>query len=259
MGSQCGHCTPGMIMSGVALLQQNPRPTADEVRMALSGNLCRCGNYRNEIAAGALTPRRATETRGAQIVESSEGVIGAGLRSTIPALDARAKRPVRRASPATSASLATGNCAASSTPKSSARLTRWRTSWRSTTAPPDRCPDTAAWSRSATSAATRGSTRPASGPGQKRSTVHERPRALCRRRDRGRCCRRRIHRAAGAGSDSRVVRRAGAVSRRRAQPTEGCVPFTTAPLPGLPVRSRRTCRPSSTSAAISSRAWPRPT
>ncbi len=51
MGSQCGHCTPGMIMSGVALLQKNPQPHANDVRQALSGNLCRCGNYRNEIAA----------------------------------------------------------------------------------------------------------------------------------------------------------------------------------------------------------------
>ena len=51
MGSQCGHCTPGMVMSGVALMQQNPQPTPDDVRQALSGNLCRCGNYRNEIAA----------------------------------------------------------------------------------------------------------------------------------------------------------------------------------------------------------------
>jgi putative selenate reductase molybdopterin-binding subunit len=49
MGSQCGHCTPGMIMAGVALLKSNPRPTRDDVKMALSGNLCRCGNYPHEI------------------------------------------------------------------------------------------------------------------------------------------------------------------------------------------------------------------
>ena len=90
MGSQCGHCTPGMIMSGVALLQQNPRPTADEVRMALSGNLCRCGNYRNEIA-GVLFAAGSPDAAAARIVESNEGVTSAGLRSTIPALDARKK------------------------------------------------------------------------------------------------------------------------------------------------------------------------
>lgn len=49
MGSQCGHCTPGMIMSGVSLLLNNPKPTRDEVKFALSGNLCRCGNYPHEI------------------------------------------------------------------------------------------------------------------------------------------------------------------------------------------------------------------
>ena len=90
MGSQCGHCTPGMIMSGVALLQQNPRPTADDVRMALSGNLCRCGNYRNEIA-GILFAAGSPDAAAARIVESNEGVTSAGLRSSIPALDARNK------------------------------------------------------------------------------------------------------------------------------------------------------------------------
>ena len=45
LGPQCGFCTPGQIMSAVALLQVNPRPTRDEVRLALSGNLCRCGAY----------------------------------------------------------------------------------------------------------------------------------------------------------------------------------------------------------------------
>lgn len=45
-GMQCGVCTPGMILTGKALLDENPEPTEDEVREALAGNLCRCGNYR---------------------------------------------------------------------------------------------------------------------------------------------------------------------------------------------------------------------
>lgn len=45
LGPQCGFCTPGQIMSAVALLEKNARPSRDEVRHALSGNLCRCGAY----------------------------------------------------------------------------------------------------------------------------------------------------------------------------------------------------------------------
>jgi aerobic-type carbon monoxide dehydrogenase small subunit (CoxS/CutS family) len=45
LGPQCGFCTPGQIMSGLALLQRNPNPTRDECRAALAGNLCRCGAY----------------------------------------------------------------------------------------------------------------------------------------------------------------------------------------------------------------------
>lgn len=45
LGPQCGFCTPGQVMSAVALLEKNPNPTVDEVRYALSGNLCRCGAY----------------------------------------------------------------------------------------------------------------------------------------------------------------------------------------------------------------------
>jgi len=45
LGAQCGFCTPGMIMASEALLRQNPAPTDDEIRAALSGNLCRCTGY----------------------------------------------------------------------------------------------------------------------------------------------------------------------------------------------------------------------
>lgn len=44
-GLQCGYCTPGMIMTAIALLKQIPRPTAEQVRAGLSGNLCRCTGY----------------------------------------------------------------------------------------------------------------------------------------------------------------------------------------------------------------------
>jgi aerobic-type carbon monoxide dehydrogenase small subunit (CoxS/CutS family) len=45
LGPQCGYCTPGQIMSGLALLAKNPMPTRDQARNALAGNLCRCGAY----------------------------------------------------------------------------------------------------------------------------------------------------------------------------------------------------------------------
>ncbi len=45
LSPQCGFCTPGQVMSAVALLDENPTPTREQVRQALSGNLCRCGAY----------------------------------------------------------------------------------------------------------------------------------------------------------------------------------------------------------------------
>jgi carbon-monoxide dehydrogenase small subunit len=58
-GLQCGFCTPGMMMAAKALLDANPDPTEEEVRWALSGNLCRCTGYQNIVksvlwAAGKL-------------------------------------------------------------------------------------------------------------------------------------------------------------------------------------------------------------
>ena len=48
---QCGYCTPGMLMSATALLEQTPHPTEDEVRVALQGNICRCTGYVNIVEA----------------------------------------------------------------------------------------------------------------------------------------------------------------------------------------------------------------
>jgi aerobic carbon-monoxide dehydrogenase small subunit len=60
---QCGFCTPGMLIAGVALLEANPDPTEDEIRSALSGNLCRCTGYVRIVSAiaHAAGEMRATE------------------------------------------------------------------------------------------------------------------------------------------------------------------------------------------------------
>jgi aerobic carbon-monoxide dehydrogenase small subunit len=55
---QCGYCTPGMIMSAKALLNQNPSPTEEEVKEALSGNFCRCISYYQVVDAVMVASRR---------------------------------------------------------------------------------------------------------------------------------------------------------------------------------------------------------
>ncbi len=60
-GIQCGFCTPGIIMSAYALLQENPRPSEDEIRFAIAGNICRCTGYSKiveALQAAAGTPIR---------------------------------------------------------------------------------------------------------------------------------------------------------------------------------------------------------
>ena len=64
-GLQCGFCTPGMMLVGKALLDRNPDPTEEEVRWAISGNICRCTGYTNIVKA---IQRAGREIRGAREV-----------------------------------------------------------------------------------------------------------------------------------------------------------------------------------------------
>ena len=57
-GLQCGYCTPGMILRAYRLLQENPNPTDAEIRMGISGNLCRCTGYQNIVKAIRYAARR---------------------------------------------------------------------------------------------------------------------------------------------------------------------------------------------------------
>ncbi|MCG8513825.1 MAG: (2Fe-2S)-binding protein [Halanaerobiales bacterium] len=58
---QCGFCTPGMILASKKLLEENPRPTVEEIRRGLSGNLCRCTGYHKIIAAVRLSAQKMAD------------------------------------------------------------------------------------------------------------------------------------------------------------------------------------------------------
>ncbi|HXP14050.1 MAG TPA: 2Fe-2S iron-sulfur cluster-binding protein, partial [Actinomycetes bacterium] len=57
-GLQCGFCTPGMLLASKALLEENPNPSEEDIRWALSGNLCRCTGYQNIVNAVQWTARK---------------------------------------------------------------------------------------------------------------------------------------------------------------------------------------------------------
>lgn len=63
-GLQCGYCTPGFIMTAYELLQRNPTPTEDQIRLGIEGNLCRCTGYQNIVKAiqwAAVNPRKESD------------------------------------------------------------------------------------------------------------------------------------------------------------------------------------------------------
>ena len=60
-GLQCGFCTPGMLMRAYRFLQENPNPTEAEIRMGMSGNLCRCTGYQNIVKAVQYAAKKLQE------------------------------------------------------------------------------------------------------------------------------------------------------------------------------------------------------
>ena len=68
-GLQCGFCTPGMIMRAYRLLKENANPSEDEIRMGISGNLCRCTGYQNIVKAIQFA---AAKLSGASVKEAAE-------------------------------------------------------------------------------------------------------------------------------------------------------------------------------------------
>jgi len=68
-GLQCGYCTPGMIVRGYRLLKENPNPSEDEIRLGISGNLCRCTGYQNIVKAIQFA---AAKLSGASAKEAAE-------------------------------------------------------------------------------------------------------------------------------------------------------------------------------------------
>jgi carbon-monoxide dehydrogenase small subunit len=82
-GLQCGFCTPGMMMTAVALLEGNPAPNEGEIRAAISGNLCRCTGYVNIVKA---IQHAAAEMRGAAAVPSMAAASAdASTQQAVPA------------------------------------------------------------------------------------------------------------------------------------------------------------------------------
>ena len=65
-GLQCGYCTPGMLIASQALLNANPRPSEEQIRDAIGGNLCRCTGYKQIVDAVQLAAERLSSNKGAK-------------------------------------------------------------------------------------------------------------------------------------------------------------------------------------------------
>lgn len=65
-GLQCGYCTPGMLMRAYRFLKENPKPSDEEIRMGISGNLCRCTGYQNIVKAIRFAANKMSAEGGAE-------------------------------------------------------------------------------------------------------------------------------------------------------------------------------------------------
>jgi len=72
-GLQCGYCTPGMMMTATALLRDNPNPTEHEIRVGISGNLCRCTGYVNIVKAIQYAAEKMQETEQVPVTAGEGG------------------------------------------------------------------------------------------------------------------------------------------------------------------------------------------
>lgn len=70
---QCGYCTPGMMMTGLALLRSNPNPSEEEIRVGISGNLCRCTGYVNIVKAIQYAGEKMREAQQAPVAAGEGG------------------------------------------------------------------------------------------------------------------------------------------------------------------------------------------
>ena len=76
---QCGFCTSGQLMSATALLRSNPHPTADDARIAMTGNLCRCGNYNRYVEAVVAAAPSTTQPSSTQRLEGSHNAFDSAM------------------------------------------------------------------------------------------------------------------------------------------------------------------------------------
>ena len=104
-GLQCGFCTPGMLLASKALLEENPDPSQEEIRWALSGNLCRCTGYQNIVNAVQWTARKLQSECQTSANSGLSSLTGARPASSTP------PEPTRR-----STSWTTGGCSAIASP-----------------------------------------------------------------------------------------------------------------------------------------------
>lgn len=78
-GLQCGFCTPGMVMAAVSLLDENPKPTEEQIRTGLEGNLCRCTGYHNIVRAVQSAADASTgASTGASTAAASADTVAGG-------------------------------------------------------------------------------------------------------------------------------------------------------------------------------------